>query len=243
MASTTITGGGSLRIGDVLSRSYAVWSRIAMPCCVIYGLQVVPSALQDLFGGQHGVRGVAVSLMLFVVSVVGGLFGLLAAAMVVGAGNDVLHGRAADVRAGIALGMARFLPLLGAAFCTAIAVMLGFILLIVPGIILAIMYSLISPVVVLERQGPIESMKRSAALTKGVRWRIFGLALVVMVLALVAFGLTYVFRLALGHFAGEILYIVIFTMLGLFNTTLTLVVYRDLVDAREGFGAAGFVTA
>jgi Membrane domain of glycerophosphoryl diester phosphodiesterase len=54
-----------------------------------------------------------------------------------------------------------------------IGVGIGFVLLIVPGIILALMWALTIPVAVLEDKGLRDATARSAELTKGNRWRIF----------------------------------------------------------------------
>jgi glycerophosphoryl diester phosphodiesterase family protein len=54
-----------------------------------------------------------------------------------------------------------------------IGVSIGFVLLIVPGIILALMWALTIPVAVLEDKGLRDATARSAELTKGNRWRIF----------------------------------------------------------------------
>ncbi len=54
-----------------------------------------------------------------------------------------------------------------------IGVMLGFVLIIIPGIILALMWSLTIPVAVIEKKGLREATARSSALTKGNRGRIF----------------------------------------------------------------------
>lgn len=49
----------------------------------------------------------------------------------------------------------------------------GYVLLIVPGIIFSVMYSMAVPVAVVERLGPFASMARSARLTGGYRWLVF----------------------------------------------------------------------
>ena len=50
---------------------------------------------------------------------------------------------------------------------------LGAFFFVVPGILLALKWSLVVPIAVLEDQGIIDSMSRSASLTKGYRWRVF----------------------------------------------------------------------
>ncbi len=61
-----------------------------------------------------------------------------------------------------------------ARFVAGLFVTLGFIALIVPGILLAIRYALIDSVVTLEGADASESRKRSSELTAGKRWQIFG---------------------------------------------------------------------
>jgi len=50
---------------------------------------------------------------------------------------------------------------------------LGFLLLIIPGVILSLMYAVAVPVAVAEGRGPLESLRRSAALTDGYKGLIF----------------------------------------------------------------------
>jgi uncharacterized membrane protein len=52
-------------------------------------------------------------------------------------------------------------------------------LLIVPGIIFFIMFQYYGYFIVDKKMGPVEALKASAALTKGVRWKLFGFGLVI----------------------------------------------------------------
>jgi hypothetical protein len=74
------------------------------------------------------------------------------------------------------------LPLIGLSILWAIGVGIGFVLLIVPGIILLMMWAVAVPALVVERQGIFQSFSRSAELTKGARWKIFGLCLLLLVI-------------------------------------------------------------
>jgi uncharacterized membrane protein len=59
-----------------------------------------------------------------------------------------------------------------------ILVLLGFVLLVIPGIILSILF-MFSAFLVIERNlGPIEALKESARMTKGNRWNLFLLSVV-----------------------------------------------------------------
>lgn len=61
-----------------------------------------------------------------------------------------------------------------AQFVAGLIIILGFIALIVPGIVLTIRYMLIDSVVILEGADASESRKRSSELTAGKGWQIFG---------------------------------------------------------------------
>ena len=74
------------------------------------------------------------------------------------------------------------LPLIGLSILWAIGVGIGFMLLVVPGIILLMMWAVAVPSLVVERKGIFAAFSRSAELTKGARWKIFGLCLVLLVI-------------------------------------------------------------
>jgi hypothetical protein len=65
------------------------------------------------------------------------------------------------------------IPYVLASICCGLAVLGGFILLIVPGIIFVVALSMYVFFIVDQNMGPIESLKASRALTKGVRWQLF----------------------------------------------------------------------
>ena len=73
------------------------------------------------------------------------------------------------------------LPLIGLTLLWAIGLMIGFILLVVPGIILILVWAVAVPSLVIEREGVMAAFRRSAELTKGARWKIFGLFLIIVV--------------------------------------------------------------
>jgi hypothetical protein len=69
-------------------------------------------------------------------------------------------------------------PIIGLSIVVGLVTMLGMILLIIPGIIIALGYSLATEVMVIEKQKIGESMRRSWSLTKGKKWHIFLILLV-----------------------------------------------------------------
>lgn len=71
-----------------------------------------------------------------------------------------------------------FLKYLAATILISLAIILGFILLIVPGIILALMFMFATYIVIDRGQGPIEAMKESKRIVSGHKWHLLGLVLV-----------------------------------------------------------------
>ena len=77
----------------------------------------------------------------------------------------------------------KMLPLMGVSLIVTLGTLLGYALLIIPGIILALLWSVAMPALVAENLGVMESLKRSAALTKGCKRWIFLTYLVLMAAA------------------------------------------------------------
>ncbi len=97
------------------------------------------------------------------------------------------------------------------------------------------------PACVVERKGPIESLKRSFELTKGHRLQIFVLYLIVGVITGIV---TAIFVLLFGIFAAifgtagiviaALLLAIILAVPQAFNSVMTTVIYSDLRQAKEG---------
>jgi hypothetical protein len=101
-----------------------------------------------------------------------------------------------DGRADLSLGetFQRVRPQLGAiaiaSILAGIAVMIGLILIIVPGLVLLTWWILIVPVIVLENRSAGESFARSRELVRGYGWNVFGV-LVLTFLILVGFSIVF----------------------------------------------------
>ncbi|HLH21968.1 MAG TPA: hypothetical protein VK066_05570 [Chloroflexota bacterium] len=73
-----------------------------------------------------------------------------------------------------------YLSYLLASILFSLMVGIGLVFFVVPGIVLAIVFQFFSYVIVDRGLGPMAALSRSAAITKGVRWNLFGLALVLV---------------------------------------------------------------
>jgi hypothetical protein len=114
-------------------------------------------------------------------------------------------------------------------------VIIGFFLLIVPGVMAITMLFVVIPVCVVEGLGPGASIKRSRELTKGQRWRILGIylapAIVITIcnLLLQRIGLR-VFGMP-GYAAGSFL---VAAAGGSYQAIANIVTYHDLRAVKEG---------
>jgi hypothetical protein len=77
------------------------------------------------------------------------------------------------------------LPLIGFGILFGIGVTIGFIFLVVPGLILLTFWSVGAPAIVVEGIGPIDAFKRSWQLVRGDAWAVFGTLLVVLLIVIV----------------------------------------------------------
>lgn len=91
------------------------------------------------------------------------------------------------------------------------------------------------PAFQIEGRGPVASIKRSAQLTKGDRWKLFALLLITTgVEILVDQGLQSLYTWSDGAFVMLAALLLWNTAWGLFNSTVTGVVYFELRAAKEG---------
>lgn len=98
-------------------------------------------------------------------------------------------GNTATVSEAFAAIKGRILALAGIMIGMGIGIGIGFLLLIIPGFILALMWSLTIPVAVVEGTGLVNSVRRSADLTKGSWGRIFVIYFLFVVLFYIVYSL------------------------------------------------------
>jgi hypothetical protein len=78
------------------------------------------------------------------------------------------------------------LPLVVAGLLAGLGIALGFMLFIVPGLILLTIWAVIGPVIVLEGTSALESFGRSRALVRGHGWTVFAIVLITGLLSSIA---------------------------------------------------------
>jgi len=185
------------------------------------------------------------------VKLVGGIISallswILQAAVIHGAVAD-LNGRKASLGASLTTAFRALGPVILISILMALGLAVGFILLIVPGLILMVMWCVTIPAQVVEKRGIFESFDRSRELTRGSRWSIFGLFVLYIVLAWIV-GIVFVgVGGALsggltGMAASPLVQVVINPMVSAASSLIGAVgaaaIYYELRVAREGIGPA-----
>jgi hypothetical protein len=151
-------------------------------------------------------------------------------------GNDVTIGDA------LRRGLTHFWPLSLAQITATIRVMFGFLLLIVPGILWMLSYSLIVPAIVIEGQSSTSSLRRSRDLIRGYRGKTFCILLVVNLLQVVlgaGVGLIAGIFFSSETGSGAVLSSAMNNLLSIFLTPLGIIaailLYYDMRIRKEGF--------
>jgi hypothetical protein len=252
---TDTTASAGLDIGRVIQETFQVLGRhlvtflilalilVGIPRALLGVVQVsmISTAVSTMtFGGPvfyWGLLGILVSVVTSVI---------LQATIISGAASD-MNGRPVSVTDSLRIGLRAFLPLIGLSIMLGIAVWFGFILLIVPGVLMALAWCVAVPVYVVEQPGVFESFGRSAELTRGNRLRIFGLACLFFVASIVI-GIVFSIVGGVLRFAtaGVFLYVqaailspIISAAVATLGATMSAVLYVELRRVREGVGPQG----
>jgi hypothetical protein len=167
-------------LSGVLAEAWALYRAHARHLITIaFAIYLIASVVQALLSllGPFGL------LLAGIVSLVASF---VLQATLVKAVDDVRDGTA-DMSMGDTVQAARpFVgKVAGASILAGIAIVVGTLLFIVPGLILLTIWCLIVPVIVLERLGVMDSFGRSRALVRGHGWQVFGTLVLVFLLLIV----------------------------------------------------------
>jgi len=178
-----------LSAGSVIGQTWemykAHWRHLIPIAFVVYVLiSLFALLLAVLLGWVGAVLGALIGLA--------GVFWLQGALVI--AIDDVRDGRAdLSVRETLNRVLPRLNTLTFAGLLAALGITIGFLLLIVPGLILITLWLLIVPAIMLENRGVFESFGRSRQLVSGHGWNVFGvIVLTVAILIAVNIGLSLV---------------------------------------------------
>jgi len=229
------------RTFEVIGRNLGLYLALAI---VLVGLPtLVFQLMMPTTGNQVEMRQMlmtgAVSLqhwitMMAIAGFVGWILRSLLQATLMRATVEDLSDRRPNFGDCLTTGLTQLLPIIGIAIVSAVAVGFAMLLLIVPGIMLAIAWSMAVPAKVTERIGVFESFSRSAFLTKGHRWKIFWLFLISAFVLSFAQGVIVAAIGVFGTTAAAVVASVLAAITAAVMTTLAATIYVELRTLKEG---------
>lgn len=246
-------GDETFDMGRVVSRTFGAIGRNWVSFFTLAVFTVVP---QLVLGASLGVgavaRGKVIDLahighfygMTGIVSLVALVLGsMLQAALVHGTVSD-LNGKKASFGDCLQTGFRTCLPVIGLSLLFGFALVIGIVLLVVPGVLMFLAWAVIVPVLVVENTGVFGAFGRSSELTKGHRWAILGLAVVVWLISFVLQLVIMPFQSALTLAGGGLFAVTpLLAVTGIVNVITTTIVavgtasvYYELRSIKEGIG-------
>jgi len=224
-----------LDVGGVIRRvfdTYVEQAPVLLPAsAVVFVITGIVSAL--LIAAAPGLALLALLLSLVATTLFTG--------MVVELVADIQDGRR-DHTPGQLLRTATpvLVPLILVGIVAGIGIVIGFLLIIVPGLILITIWSVAAPVVVLEQPGVFAALGRSRELVRGNGWQVFGVIFVLFFLVLFVSSGIEIAADAAGTAAGLIARVVVGVLSAPLSALAAAVLYFELrrFDAAVPAGGA-----
>jgi hypothetical protein len=169
-----------LSVGEALSEVFEIYrdqAGVLLP--VAFWLFLIVAIVNGVTEGNFSLFWIGL--------VVGLAVGTLYQGMVVELVRDVQDGRRDSSVGDLMRSVLPVLgPLIGAGILAGLGIGGGFVLLIVPGLILLTMWAVIAPAIVVERRGVFDAFGRSRQLVKGQGWPVFGTVVVAYLIGFIA---------------------------------------------------------
>jgi hypothetical protein len=173
-------------IGDsfgVLARNIVSFTTLALLIGLInllFAVYYVVPAMTVFAQDPEQIDPTQINWSVFVLSaVITIVVGYLTQATIIYGTFQDLRGQKASIGDCIARGLSSIVPVIVGSILLSLGFGIGFVLLIVPGIILLVMWWVYIPAIVVEGKGIIGAFGRSRELTRGRRWHILGLLIIV----------------------------------------------------------------
>jgi ribosomal protein L40E len=212
-----------LGFGEIFSRTFDVYRRYFAKYFVLFAIVGVIIQVVTALAMQAFVRPTlplnptpqqlssylsslfeALFLLLAVIFLVNVIFSTIAQGGAIKMASEEITTGQVNIGASVRFAVSKLLSIWALSIIVGIIVFLGFIALIVPGIILAIMYSLALPVLLIENKGVTESMGRSRQLVSH-RWgKTFGTFLVLAIIVIIASVIVSAITAPLGNILGPV---------------------------------------
>ncbi|MGA2164613.1 MAG: hypothetical protein ABSH36_09085 [Solirubrobacteraceae bacterium] len=220
---------GSIDVGEIIRRTFQIYvdqAPVLMPAAAVV------FAISAVFGVLLIAASAGLALVALVVSLVATT---LFTGMVVELVSDVQDGKR-DAGAGQLLRAVT--PVLGklilVGIVAGIGIAIGFVLIIIPGLILATIWSVAAPVVVLERPNGLRALGRSRELVRGNGWSVFAVILLLVILVGVVAALLEAGGDAAGTAVGLVVRVIVGILTAPISALAAAVLYFELSKAQGG---------
>ena len=230
-----------MSVGEILGGSWNLYTkffvRFFVVAIIVFAVVELIYALA-LTAARHG--GALAGLLSLVAVVVGFVGTCLLQGALVFAVQDVRDGKI-DTTVGELFEKVRpyIGTLVGGSLLAGLGIFVGFILLIVPGLILLTWWCLLVPSIVLEGKGATEALGRSRELVKGHAWTVFGVVIITSILSGIAAAILGAVFSFLGTFLGHWIGGAISqAVIGPFFAVALTLMYFKLHDLKEPSAAA-----
>lgn len=234
-------------VGEILSAAFDLYGRfwrtlLPLVAVVVIPLSILQYGLADLarvdeVGRTTTEVNAATGLAGAVIGLGSVLLTILVTGAVAWAVAGILVGREPDLGQSYRFGLARFWSIVLVGILTALAVLGGFILLVIPAFIFFTRFSVSMPVLVVEGRRGTSALSRSWDLVTGHSWPVFGTLLVAGLLTgLVNSILTVPFA---GWFVKGLLAGIASTITTPFFALVLALIYFDLRVRKENLDVAG----
>jgi hypothetical protein len=226
---------GDFRIGAVISRSRSMlWRHFPIflfvgviassPILLMMSTQAADPLDEEFLSDLLWVVLVLILLM---------VFSTIGQAVIIHAAFQGMRRRPVRLVESLNVALRSFWSLIGLAFAS-LLIVLGLVLLIVPGLFLSTLWFVVLPACLVEQRGPWTSLRRSQELTNGHRWKVFGLSAMILIGtiggSLIESWATAVTSPVVGVVA-DLLWTAIWTA---FTATTAIATYHELRLAKEG---------
>jgi hypothetical protein len=208
---------GDFRAGEALSKGFGIWFKNLPAFVVLAALVYSPIIAYTALVMAGSVSFDSYTRWSWVTGLLGMPFGLVVTAALLYGTIEQLRGRHAGIGESIGVGIKRLLPVLGVGLLSGLAIFAGFLLLVIPGLLVAYMLHVNAvailggflplllipalivacmlyvavPAAVVERPGLVGALRRSRALTAGHKMSIFG---ILLALGVIGFLVSYILQ-------------------------------------------------
>jgi hypothetical protein len=191
-----------LTFDEVLKKSFNIYQSRFVDFFFLFMLIGLVDGVIDTVLKASGLVDPTTSLAgIIIVFIVYWILSTIANGIAVKYSNELLIKQEAGLRESLDFTLPKTFSLLGAGIASIFLIIIGFVLLIIPGIIFIIMFSLMVPVIIIEGSSAIDSLRRSKRLVSN-RWRrTFAVIIIVVILQAILSWTANTISSPLGNFS------------------------------------------